>query len=47
MRIQKTLAITPAIAAGIADKVLHEVGCAALMSKPSAGSSWTLQEAGY
>ncbi|WP_244608709.1 hypothetical protein [Bradyrhizobium algeriense] len=32
MRIQKTLAVTPAIAAGIADKVLHEVGCAALMN---------------
>jgi hypothetical protein len=31
-RIQKTLAVTPAIAAGIADKVLHEVGCAALMN---------------
>jgi hypothetical protein len=31
IRIQKTLAVTPAIAAGIADKVLHEVGCAALM----------------
>jgi hypothetical protein len=47
MRIQKILAVTPAIAAGIADKVLHEIGCAALMNKPSAGSSWTLQEAGY
>jgi hypothetical protein len=34
MRSQKTLAVTPAIAAGIADKVLHEVGCAALM-KPN------------
>jgi len=32
MRTQKTLAATPAIAAGIADKVLHEVGCAALMN---------------
>ena len=32
MRIQKTLAVTPAIAAGIVDKVLHEVGCAALMN---------------
>jgi hypothetical protein len=32
MRIQKTLAVIPAIAAGIADKVLHEVGCAALMN---------------
>jgi hypothetical protein len=31
-RIQKTLAVTPAIAAGIVDKVLHEVGCAALMN---------------
>jgi hypothetical protein len=47
MRVQKTLAVTPAIAAGIADKVLHEVGCAALMNKPSACSSWILQEAGY
>jgi hypothetical protein len=48
IRIQKTLAVTPAIAAGIADKVLHEVGCAALMNaKPSACSSRTLQEAGY
>jgi hypothetical protein len=32
MRIQKTLAVISAIAAGIADKVLHEVGCAALMN---------------
>jgi hypothetical protein len=32
MRIQKTLAVPPAMAAGIADKVLHEVGCAALMN---------------
>jgi hypothetical protein len=32
MRIQKTLAVIPAIAAGIADKVLHEVCCAALMN---------------
>jgi hypothetical protein len=32
MRSQKTLAVTPAIAAGIADKVLHEVGYAALMN---------------
>jgi hypothetical protein len=32
MRTQKTLAVIPAIAAGIADKVLHEVGCAALMN---------------
>jgi hypothetical protein len=32
MRIQKALAVIPAIAAGIADKVLHEVGCAALMN---------------
>jgi hypothetical protein len=32
MRSQKTLAVTPAIAAGIVDKVLHEVGCAALMN---------------
>jgi hypothetical protein len=31
MRTQKTLAVIPAIAAGIADEVLHEVGCAALM----------------
>jgi hypothetical protein len=46
MRIQKTLAVKPAIAAGIADKVLHEVGCAALMIN-RACSSWTLQEAGY
>src|SRR4051794_2005134 len=32
MRLQKTLAVIPAIAAGIVDKVLHEVGCAALMN---------------
>ena len=32
MRSQKTLAVTPAIAAGIVDNVLHEVGCAALMN---------------
>jgi len=32
MRTQKTLAVIPAIAAGITDKVLHEVGCAALMN---------------
>jgi hypothetical protein len=32
MRIQKTLAVTPAMTAGIADKVLHEVGCAALIN---------------
>ena len=32
VRIQKTLAVASAIAAGIADKVLHEVGCAALMN---------------
>jgi hypothetical protein len=32
IRIQKTLVVTPAIAAGIVDKVLHEVGCAALMN---------------
>jgi hypothetical protein len=32
MQVQKTSAVTPAIAAGIVDKVLHEVGCAALMN---------------
>ncbi|MEH2523307.1 hypothetical protein [Bradyrhizobium sp. AZCC 2176] len=32
MRIQKTLAVSTAIAAGTADKVLHEVGCGALMN---------------
>ena len=31
-RIERTLVVIPAIAAGIADKVLHEVGCAALMN---------------
>jgi hypothetical protein len=29
-RLQKTLGVIPAIAAGIIDKVLHEVDCAAL-----------------
>jgi hypothetical protein len=32
MRIQKTLGVTPAIAAGVADKVLHEVDRVALMN---------------
>ena len=36
MRTQKTLAVIPAIAAGITDKVLHEVGCAALMNSNQA-----------
>ena len=32
MRIQKTLSVVPAIAAGIVAKVLHEVDCAAPMN---------------
>src|SRR5207253_725211 len=47
-RIERTLVVIPAIAAGIADKVLHEVGCAALMNaKPERLLFGTLQEAGY
>jgi hypothetical protein len=48
MRIQKTLGVTPAIAAGVADKVLHEVDRVALMNANQAPALlWTLQEAGY
>jgi hypothetical protein len=48
MQVQKTLVVTPAIAAGIVDKVLHwDWLRRADKCKPSACSSWTLQKAGY
>jgi hypothetical protein len=46
MQIQKTLVVTHAIAAGIVDKVLHEVGCAALMNANQAPALVDLTRSG-